>query len=469
MEIVSSEVPKSTSTEILLGKTTSKTSNIFNSTQINFSNTANYIFEEVEGSLLTIAPTGAGKGRSCIIPNLLNYEGPAIVIDPKGENYHVTADYRRKIGHQVIRIDPFDVIDEEGHGLNPLNLIRARTKFELDDARTLAHLIAPETHTKDPFWDNMARAFLETLLCYVVNEVPTVLRNLGEISYIASQNSKDLEITCKEISRSKNMDPTAKRANNFIAQAEPRVRASIISTLQSQIAFLSSSCLSSSYSLCDLDLDKFQSGEPITIYLIIPPDKLHSHGKMLRVWVGMLLSLLYRRTFKPELPTLFLLDEAAQLGKLDQLVQAITLMRGYGVITWSFWQDLSQIQNLYPYEWQAVVNNAHVFQAFGLTNSRARRQLLEFAAETLPAPHRFHNTEQQLLVTINDGPRLAPKLDYLSDPIFKGRCGTNPMYCSKEEAPKRAKLEQRPINRKPNSPNKKDFAKEWGLASTEEP
>src|SRR5262245_47095871 len=34
--------------------------------------------------LVTIAPTGAGKGRGVIIPNLLRFEGSVIVIDPKG-------------------------------------------------------------------------------------------------------------------------------------------------------------------------------------------------------------------------------------------------------------------------------------------------------------------------------------------------------------------------------------------------
>lgn len=33
------------------------------------------------GHLLTIAPTGAGKGVSCIIPTLLRFPGPVIVID----------------------------------------------------------------------------------------------------------------------------------------------------------------------------------------------------------------------------------------------------------------------------------------------------------------------------------------------------------------------------------------------------
>src|SRR5262249_22690035 len=47
--------------------------------------------------LLTIAPTGAGKGRGVIIPNLLRFEGSVIVIDPKGETWHVTARRRKEM------------------------------------------------------------------------------------------------------------------------------------------------------------------------------------------------------------------------------------------------------------------------------------------------------------------------------------------------------------------------------------
>ena len=46
--------------------------------------------------LLTIAGSRAGKGVSLIIPNLLFYEGSALVIDPKGENARVTAGRRGK-------------------------------------------------------------------------------------------------------------------------------------------------------------------------------------------------------------------------------------------------------------------------------------------------------------------------------------------------------------------------------------
>ncbi|MGB1288308.1 MAG: type IV secretory system conjugative DNA transfer family protein, partial [Aggregatilineales bacterium] len=54
-----------------------------------------------DSHLVTIAPTGAGKGRCAIIPNLLRYRGPVVVVDPKGENYAVTARTRREMGQKV--------------------------------------------------------------------------------------------------------------------------------------------------------------------------------------------------------------------------------------------------------------------------------------------------------------------------------------------------------------------------------
>jgi type IV secretion system protein VirD4 len=77
------------------------------------------------GHVMTFAPTGAGKGIGAVIPTLLSYPGPVIVVDPKGENYAVTARRRRELGQQVICLDPFDSI-QDGHAddaFNPMDLI----------------------------------------------------------------------------------------------------------------------------------------------------------------------------------------------------------------------------------------------------------------------------------------------------------------------------------------------------------
>ncbi|MCV5950975.1 type IV secretory system conjugative DNA transfer family protein, partial [Escherichia coli] len=61
------------------------------------------------GHVVTVAPTGSGKGIGAVIPNLLTYQGSALVFDPKGENAEVTGRRRREMGQSVHVIDPFGI------------------------------------------------------------------------------------------------------------------------------------------------------------------------------------------------------------------------------------------------------------------------------------------------------------------------------------------------------------------------
>jgi len=79
----------------------------------------------------------------------------------------------------------------------------------------------------------------------------------------------------------------------------------------------------------------------------------------------------------PATRTLFILDESAQLGSLGALKQAITLLRGYGLQVWTFWQDLSQLKTLYANDWQTMLNNSGVLQVFGLNNHLMAKEWAE--------------------------------------------------------------------------------------------
>src|SRR3989475_881694 len=84
-----------------------------------------------EGHVLTVAPTRSGKGVSAVIPNLLDYPGSVLVTDPKGENYAVTARWRRGLGAPVYAFDPFGVA-EGGASYNPLDLIDVASAEAVD-------------------------------------------------------------------------------------------------------------------------------------------------------------------------------------------------------------------------------------------------------------------------------------------------------------------------------------------------
>ena len=89
-----------------------------------------------DGHLITLVPTGGGKGVSAVIPALLHYPGSILVPDVKPELYAVTARRRREMGQRVVCIDGWDVVGGTD-GLNPMDLIDPYSPDALDDAEIL--------------------------------------------------------------------------------------------------------------------------------------------------------------------------------------------------------------------------------------------------------------------------------------------------------------------------------------------
>ena len=132
--------------------------------------------------MLTVAPTRSGKGVSAVIPNLLDYPGSVLVTDPKGENYAVTARWRRERGHTVCAFDPFGVAGGDAT-YNPLDVIDAGTPDVVDDARMLADmLVLPGGREgEQAFWNEEARGVLTGLILHVAASAPPEQRTLTEV------------------------------------------------------------------------------------------------------------------------------------------------------------------------------------------------------------------------------------------------------------------------------------------------
>jgi type IV secretion system protein VirD4 len=121
--------------------------------------------------VMTIAGSRAGKGVSLIVPNLLFYEGSALVIDPKGENARITAGRRGAgtaaggpgLGQDVHVLDPFEITGIESACFNPLNEIDLSGDNVASDAALFADalIIIPERGEKH--WAESAQGLLRAL------------------------------------------------------------------------------------------------------------------------------------------------------------------------------------------------------------------------------------------------------------------------------------------------------------------
>ena len=389
------------------------------------------ILYDHSGHLMTIAPTGAGKGTGCIIPALLRYQGPVIIIDPKGENYAVTARRRRDMGQEVVLLDPFELVEVEDAGergsLSPLDIIDPESAQAPDDAAMLAEMIIPDAvMSTDPFWEHRARQLITGLILHVVTSRPPVLKNLGEVRYLLNQSPEDLTFTAREMVKSTSQE--VRQMASILITAETKVRASIVSTAQSQMENFRGDLVNAITANSSFDLSRVTKGDPLSIYIVIPPDKLESHGRLLRLWIGVLMVAIMRRRRPPDQRTLFILDEAAQLGPLAQLRQAVTLLRGYGMQTWSFWQDLSQMKMLYPNDWETMINNCKIVQAFGFPNLRAAEAVREITGFTQAHDLLDLDTNELWLMTAGDEPVIAQLPNYLEDRVFSGLFDANPYH-----------------------------------------
>ncbi len=387
--------------------------------------------------LLTIAPTGAGKGRGVIIPNLLRFEGSVIVIDPKGETWHTTARRRKEMGQEVRLLDPFGAVSKRTDALNPFDLFNRPGALLDADAEMLASLLAGDVgFHKEPFWDNWGRSLMAGVIAAVAETAPKSERHFGKVREILMSDDAVYNLAAL-IEGHENLNRLSRQNISSFLPITEQTRSGILSTAQSYLKVVNSDSALRSLSKSTISLDAVRRGDPMTIYIVIPPDKLESHGALLRLWVGALMLTVMGRKRRPKRSTLFLLDECAQLGEFGPLRQSMTLLRGYGLQVWPFFQDLSQLQRLYPKDWRTIFNNAGVFQLFGVANHLMAKESSELIGDIDADKLRAMTKDQQIIAISNQKAQSARLPDYLVDAPFAGQFDSNPMFESDDAPAKR--------------------------------
>ena len=320
-----------------------------------------------DGHLLTVAPTGAGKTRRVLVPALLSCRRPAIILDPKSEIHAMTDPAREAQGFRTVLISFDDQSDVMG-GFNPLDLVRMGNTSG-DDAMSLAHLIVGVPKGTDPFWDRAAAQVIAGFIELVAGHFPQPLRNLATVRRLIFDDPTTMAKAIALALHPELSAPLIRAAANLLKVAPDRTRSSILATVDAHLSPLASPSAIRSMRSSFVSIADIINGAPVTIYITVPPSKLISHRAILRLWLGSMLMALMRRA--PSLysdTTLLMIDETAQLGTLPELETAITLMRGYGLQVWTFWQDLDQIRSTYPRSWRTIINNSSALQCFGIQN-----------------------------------------------------------------------------------------------------
>lgn len=367
-----------------------------------------YLTFRDDGHIMTVAPTRTGKGQGLIIPNLLNYSGNVIVIDPKGENFEKTKDYRESLGQDLWCFDPFKIKQKRDlHGICVLKKVKSlfdqlgkeedeeeSYSFLAEVSRIAEAMVVRKRDEKDPFFNTAAQimikdAIILSLYSHKNDDCPP-LSYVRKLFLRDSETKRLMEELDKRLAFSED-EPDSR----VLLAREAAVELSkymenrdVVTTAILQTEFLEddnvAAILDADQKKCSFifDPDTLNADVMMSIFLIIPPQHLMRQSRFLRLFVTLCIDTLTRRNsdhdqLRQYHHILFILDEIAQLGPLDCIQKAAALGAGYKMTLWMFWQDLSQLKGLYPEDWMTFLSNSKIQQFFGCNDIETAKYISE--------------------------------------------------------------------------------------------
>lgn len=324
------------------------------------------------------APTRSGKGVGLVVPTLLTWRASVFVLDVKGENWDLTAGWRRKFSH-VVRFDP---TSRKSATFNPLLEVRKGEK-EVRDVRNIVEILAdPDGEQRDDFWTRSAKKFLVGAILHVLysDDNPSLARVLEFLQNPEWTHEERLTRMLETKHLGDTTHPVVARAARSTLNTPEDTRGGVLATAESYLGLFDDPVVSdvtsgpSDFRLTDLQY----ADHPVSLYLVIPP------GDMLRV--RPLLRLLFvqlgarlTEQLDPDADKhrlLMMLDEFPTLGRLDWFESALAYVAGYDIKCFLIAQDLNQIEKAYGRN-NAILGNCHIRIAFAPNDEKTAKRLSE--------------------------------------------------------------------------------------------
>lgn len=372
-----------------------------------------------EGHLITIAPTGTGKTSGPVICNALTHPGQLIVIDMKGEIHTATALARRDMGQAV------HVLDLRDNGLpgslNPLDLVMESGTDHAAMARSLAaEMIERGADERDRFWNDWAETMLAGSIAWLLSDCPPEERKLSAVFDLFTGDDVDYKIAVLMDEKERIRNRAARAAfASYLQLSDQGTRPSVLGSTLTHLRLFDSDLIRRVTDTSTIDVPALVAGEPMSLYIIVPPSRITAYRPVLRAWISGLILAMTQRTKLPAERTLMLCDEAGNIGRIDALFTAATLLRSWGLTLWTLWQNVAQLQ-AYGVQANTLVDNAGVIQVFGARNLRMAQDLANIIGGVSAEQIMGMGKDEQILL-IEGVMTRCKQARYYSDSFFEAK------------------------------------------------
>lgn len=294
-------------------------------------------------NVLLVGGSGGGKTQANIIPNILkNKNKSLVVVDPKGELYEKTSEAKRKEGYEVHLINFKN--REKSDRYNLFEYIRKDSDAYKVSSAYIEN--SQNGEAKADFWNGAQASLLQAFILYVRYKLPKEMHHMGSV-YALSQFSP---AKIRKLFLAYPKGHIVRKA--YIAamdKLQDKTEADVFVTLNQtlnpwQYQDVCEFTYTNDFLFEDLGKKK------IILYIIMPIAD-NEFRPLISSFFTQMFSELYRLADLNfgELPNnvLLLLDEFANIGKINNFYERLATTRSLGIEVTIVLQDTSQLQRVY--------------------------------------------------------------------------------------------------------------------------
>ena len=325
----------------------------------------NYLPTDKRGNVnvLVVGGSGSGKSASYSIPNAYQMLGSYVFTDPKGELYDRTAGYLKANGYEIKVLNL--VRPQYSDGYNPLMHISSEIDVDVI-ANTIVKGQKTDGSASDPFWDDSAEMLLKALIYYLMATRPEEEQNLASCAeLVRAANSNGGSNLLTELISKLPYDHPARMNYKSIEIAPEKTYSSILSTLQSKLGKFDSKEIAEVTSTDTINFEEI--GSKKTAVYVISSDTHTAYDFLLTIFFSQMIQQLYdyadQNGGQLKVPTYFILDEFANIGKVPDFDKKISTSRSRKISFSVILQNLDQLEAVYEKSYETIIGNCdtHVF------------------------------------------------------------------------------------------------------------
>ncbi|WP_404456850.1 type IV secretory system conjugative DNA transfer family protein (plasmid) [Virgibacillus necropolis] len=312
-------------------------------------------------NVLVIGSSGSSKGQGYVIPNLINIRNETMIVtDPKGELFNLTSQLKRDQGYDVYQID---FVDFEQSQYNILDYVNSD-----QDAQSVSMTIAKNATEKPEidFFGERAQKILFGLIVYCksVNKQA----NMNDVIHVYNEYvSPSQEMYHYFVDEVVGKDNDAYSTLKGTTSLEGPTRASVLSNFDSSISSFRITKVNQMTRKSDFNFYDFQKQKSI-LYVKIPMRK-NPFQAITATFFDQLIDTFYSIADKQDddtlpIKTTFLLDEFANIGKLNGYDETLATCRGLGLSMQTIIQDNAQLEKKYGKEGARTIISNHATRLF---------------------------------------------------------------------------------------------------------